>query len=122
LAQARIATLEWPDFLAAAGSAGNDGVRFLFSNYGLDTNLRELTRGGEAVPVEPKVFDLLANLIESRERVVSKDDHRTDLGRPCGLRIHPGQPDQCRAKGGRRQRQGSGHDPHRRAQGLSLCR
>jgi DNA-binding winged helix-turn-helix (wHTH) protein len=49
-------------------------VRFLFSNYVLDTDLRELTRGGEAVPVEPQVFDLLAYLIESRERVVSKDD------------------------------------------------
>jgi TolB-like protein/cytochrome c-type biogenesis protein CcmH/NrfG len=60
--------------LATAGSAWNDGVQFLFSNYVLDPDLRELTRGGEAVPVEPQVFDLLAYLIESRERVVSKDD------------------------------------------------
>ena len=30
--------------------------------------------GAVAVPVEPKVFDLLAYLIENRERVASKDD------------------------------------------------
>ena len=49
-------------------------MQFFFSNYVLDPDRRELTRGGEAVPVEPQVFDLLAYLIESRERVVSKDD------------------------------------------------
>jgi TolB-like protein/cytochrome c-type biogenesis protein CcmH/NrfG len=66
--------LEYPDFSATAGSAWNDGVQFLFSNYVLDPGLSELTRDGEAVPVEPQVFDLLAYLIESRERVVTKDD------------------------------------------------
>ena len=49
-------------------------MQFFFSNYVFDPDRRELTRGGEAVPVEPQVFDLLAYLIESRERVVSKDD------------------------------------------------
>src|SRR5262249_26053983 len=34
----------------------------------------ELRQGAVAVPVEPKVFDLLAYLIENRERVASKDD------------------------------------------------
>jgi TolB-like protein/cytochrome c-type biogenesis protein CcmH/NrfG len=74
LAQALFHTLEYPDFSATAGSAWNDGVQFLFSNYVLDPGLSELTRDGEAVPVEPQVFDLLAYLIESRERVVTKDD------------------------------------------------
>ena len=37
---------------------------------------RELWRGAAAVAVEPQVFDLLAYLIENRERVVSKEDLR----------------------------------------------
>jgi TolB-like protein/cytochrome c-type biogenesis protein CcmH/NrfG len=74
LAQVPIHALEYADFSAAAGGAGNDGVRFLFSNCVLDPDRRELTRGGEAVPVEPQVFDLLVYLIESREHVVTKDD------------------------------------------------
>jgi TolB-like protein len=48
-------------------------VLFLFDNYALDTDRRELRHGTVAVPVEPQVFDLLAYLIENRGRVVSKD-------------------------------------------------
>ena len=40
----------------------------------LDVELRELTRGGESVAVEPQVFDLLVHLIENRDHVVTKDD------------------------------------------------
>jgi len=40
----------------------------------LDTDRRELTRGSERVAVGPQVFDLLIYLVQSRERVVSKDD------------------------------------------------
>jgi adenylate cyclase len=47
---------------------------FLFENYALDTDRRELRHGAIAVPVEPQVFDLLAYLIKNRERVASKDD------------------------------------------------
>ena len=47
---------------------------FLFDNYALDTDRRELRHGAVAVPVEPQVFDLLAYLIENRERVASYDD------------------------------------------------
>jgi len=47
---------------------------FLFDNYALDTDRRELRHGAVAVAVEPQVFDLLAYLIENRERVASKDD------------------------------------------------
>ncbi len=47
---------------------------FLFDNYALDTDRRELRHGAVAVPVEPKVFDLLAYLIKNRDRVASKDD------------------------------------------------
>src|SRR4051794_33034287 len=49
-------------------------VRFCFSDHVLDVDLRELTRAGEGIAVEPQVFDLLTYLVENRERVVSKDD------------------------------------------------
>ena len=47
---------------------------YLFEDFALDTHRRELHRGSDLVSLEPKVFDLLAYLIEHRERVVSKDD------------------------------------------------
>ena len=40
----------------------------------LDTEQFELRRGGQAVPVEPQVFDLLRLLIENRDRIVTKDE------------------------------------------------
>jgi DNA-binding winged helix-turn-helix (wHTH) protein len=49
---------------------------YLFENYALDFDRRELRRGATALPVEPLVFDLLAYLLRNRERVVSKDDLR----------------------------------------------
>ena len=47
---------------------------YLFEDYVLDTDRRELRRRSALVPIEPRVFDLLAYAIENRERVVSKDD------------------------------------------------
>ncbi len=47
---------------------------FLFEDYTLDTDRRELGRGPMLLSVEPQVFDLLVFLISNRERVVSKDD------------------------------------------------
>lgn len=49
-------------------------MQFRFENHTLDRNLRELTRGGTPVPMQPQVFDLLVYLVEQRGRVVSKDD------------------------------------------------
>jgi TolB-like protein/DNA-binding winged helix-turn-helix (wHTH) protein len=49
-------------------------MQFHFSEHVLDARLRELTRAGEAVGVEPQVFDLLVYLVENRDRVVSRDD------------------------------------------------
>jgi TolB-like protein len=49
-------------------------LRYLFEDYALDTDRRELRRGADLMPLEPKVFDLLAYLVGHRERVVSKDD------------------------------------------------
>ncbi len=52
----------------------DEAVQFHFSNHVLDVDLRELTRGGESIAVEPQVFDLLVHLIENRDHVVTKDD------------------------------------------------
>lgn len=49
-------------------------MRFLFEDYALDTDRRELQRATDVVVVTPQVFDLLEYLIRNRERVVSKDD------------------------------------------------
>jgi TolB-like protein len=45
-----------------------------FGDHRLDIERRELRRGSELVAIEPKVFDLLAFLVQQRHRVVSKDD------------------------------------------------
>jgi TolB-like protein len=53
---------------------GNSKLLYLFDNFVLDSARRELRRGGDLVPVEPQVFDLLEYLIKERDRVVSRDD------------------------------------------------
>jgi TolB-like protein len=45
-----------------------------FEDFVLDGERRELRRGAELVPLEPKVFDLLAYLIAHRDRVVPRDE------------------------------------------------
>ena len=47
---------------------------FLFEDFALDCERRELRAGGAMIPVEPQVFDILVHLVENRDRVVSKDD------------------------------------------------
>lgn len=49
-------------------------MRYRFGSCELDTDRLELRRDGEIQAVEPQVFRLLQFLIESRDRVVSKDD------------------------------------------------
>ena len=49
-------------------------MHYLFGDYALDPDRRELTRQAEAVAIGPKVFDLLLYLIQNRAHVVSKDD------------------------------------------------
>src|SRR5882757_5483570 len=51
-----------------------DGVVLTFGDHRLDIQRRELRRGVELVGLEPKAFDLLAFLVQHRDRVVSKDD------------------------------------------------
>jgi adenylate cyclase len=47
---------------------------YLFEDFVLDTDRRELRWGADVVSVAPQVFDVLDYLIRNRERVVSKDD------------------------------------------------
>ena len=47
---------------------------FLFEDYLLDPDRRELNRGSQGIAIGPQVFDLLLHLVENRERVVSRDD------------------------------------------------
>jgi adenylate cyclase len=49
-------------------------LRYLFGDYTLDADRRELCRAGQPVHVEPQVFDLLLYVIRNRDRVVTKDD------------------------------------------------
>src|SRR3954465_3151002 len=49
-------------------------MQLLFSDYLLDLDRRELTRGSNAVAVGPQVFDLLTYLAQNRAHGVSQDD------------------------------------------------
>ena len=51
-----------------------DGVTYVFGDYELDTRLHELRRSGERLHVEPQVFDVLAYLFASRDRLVTKEE------------------------------------------------
>jgi pimeloyl-ACP methyl ester carboxylesterase len=49
-------------------------VRYRFEGSVLDTTRYELWSGGELVHVEPQVFDVLALLVQNRDRVVTKTE------------------------------------------------
>jgi len=51
-----------------------DEVLFQFDKFLLDTDRRELFRGGEPVHLPPKTFRLLEVLLESRPRAIAKAD------------------------------------------------
>ncbi len=52
---------------------------YRFGDYDLDTQLFELRCGGTTLQLEPKVFDLLTQLIRARDRVVTKQELLTHL-------------------------------------------
>jgi TolB-like protein/Flp pilus assembly protein TadD len=54
-------------------------VAFWFEDQVVDPRLREVSRAGIRMAVEPRVFDLLVYLIANRERVVSKDELLADV-------------------------------------------
>lgn len=47
---------------------------YRFGAFELDMSRFELRKGGAVVPVEPQVFALLALLVTSHDRMVSKDE------------------------------------------------
>src|SRR5436305_15313038 len=54
--------------------ASEDQVTLQFEDFSLDLQRRELRRGANLLTIEPKVFDLLAFLIQNRDRVVTRDE------------------------------------------------
>jgi TolB-like protein len=56
-----------------AGIVGRDLI-FRFAGYEIDLVRQEVRRDGAVVPVEPQVFDVLAYLVQNRDRIVSKDE------------------------------------------------
>lgn len=49
-------------------------MRYQFADNVLDTTRYELSSGGDPIHVEPQVFDVLAYLVEHRDRVVAKTE------------------------------------------------
>ena len=49
------------------------GSRYKFGDFVLDTGERELRRGGASVPLTPKMYDILAVLVEEAGHLVEKD-------------------------------------------------
>ena len=47
---------------------------FRLGNFEIDAARHELRRAGEAVHIEPQVFDLLVHRVQNRDRIVSKDE------------------------------------------------
>jgi DNA-binding winged helix-turn-helix (wHTH) protein len=56
-------------------------TQYRFGEFVLSPALFELRRAGKALPVAPKVFDLILYLIENRGRVVTHADFRAHLWR-----------------------------------------
>ena len=49
-------------------------MQYLFDDYVLDQQRRELTQGGQPVAIGPQVFDLLLQLVSHHDRVLSRDE------------------------------------------------
>ena len=75
---------------------------FLFDDYAVDTDLREIRRGTVRISAGPQVFDLLVYLIRNRHRVVGKDDFAGGgMAGANRIGIDPNEPRQCLAEGDR---------------------
>jgi TolB-like protein/DNA-binding winged helix-turn-helix (wHTH) protein/Tfp pilus assembly protein PilF len=48
--------------------------KYQFSEFEIDLSQQELRRLGQAVHIEPQVFDLIVHLVRNHERIVSKDE------------------------------------------------
>ena len=59
------------------------GQRYRFGDYELNTATRQLHHAGESVTLEPRVYKLLAFLIEQRHRAVNKDEIQDAVWAPA---------------------------------------
>jgi len=50
------------------------GLTYEFNRFRLDPAERQLTRGGEVVPLPPKAFDILLFLVERSGHLVQKHE------------------------------------------------
>ena len=57
---------------------------YIFDNYVLDPDRRELRKNAAAIAMEPQAFDLLLHLVRNRDHVVSRDEM---IGQIWGGRI-----------------------------------
>ena len=62
---------------------------YVFGEYEFAPQLYELRQAGKLLKVEPKVFDVLAYLVQRRDNVVSKQELRTRVARPVHQRGNP---------------------------------
>ena len=92
------------------------------SDYVLDPDRRELTRGAEAIAVGPQVFDCCSIWCETASASSARMTAGRGVGRADRLRIDPDQPYQCGAQGDRRQRRGAAPDPNDRPQRIPVRR
>lgn len=49
-------------------------LKYRFAEFEIDLSQQELRRLGEAVHIEPQVFDLIVHLVRNYDRIVSKDE------------------------------------------------
>jgi TolB-like protein/DNA-binding winged helix-turn-helix (wHTH) protein len=49
-------------------------LQYRFAEFEIDLSQQELRRLGEAVHIEPQVFDLIVHLVRNHDRIVSKDE------------------------------------------------
>ena len=54
--------------------ADGAAILYLFEDYALDTDRRELVKADRSIAVQPPVFDVLAFFVPNRGRVVTKDE------------------------------------------------
>jgi DNA-binding winged helix-turn-helix (wHTH) protein len=49
-------------------------LKYQFTEFEIDLSQQELRRLGQAVHIEPQVFDLIVHLVRNHDRIVSKDE------------------------------------------------
>jgi hypothetical protein len=85
-----------PSPVMARTTGHNLAVRYRFDDSVLGTTRYQLSRGGDLLHVEPQVFDVLAHLVERRDRVVAKAELLDGLSLRLTAQVELGTPGPCR--------------------------